>query len=426
MFYQKKTFPGIGKMKKIGYLIPEFPGQTHTFIWREISHLREWGSDVVIFATRRPDATTLARHRFAESAAKETYYLWPQSLSRHLGAIAWALFNYPKGFTQMLWLCFTLKLDAKPAWHQTLPLLLIAPILAQKAQKQNIQHLNCQSAANSAILCMMVKRLVGIPFSMVCNAHLEGWGGGMSQKISDAEFTVAVARWIFDDIMSRYPTLKPNQIILAHHGVDTEKWKPSSNILERVTEHKIDTFRIVSVGRLNPAKGHDVLIKSIKILIDEGRQLSLKIIGSGPAKDSLASLIDELAISKVVTLTGSQSEEQIMHCMSESDAFALASHHEPLGVVFMEAMAMGLPTIGTNAGGVPEIISHQEDGLLVPPNDIIALKQAIENLMDNPKLRQALSINCRTKIIDKFDSRIGAKILYDRLYVASPAVAQTS
>jgi len=320
----------------------------------------------------------------------------------------------------MLKLCFTLELDAKPVWRQTLPLLLIAPVLARKALKCDIQHLNCQSAASSAILCMLVKRLVGIPFSMVCNANLEWWGGAMSQKLSDAEFTVAVANWIFDQIRSDYPTLKPQQVIMAHHGVDTEKWKPNEDLLKHVIKGKSDTFKVITVGRLHPSKGHDILIKSVKMLVDEGRKVDLKIIGAGSAKDSLISLIEELEITDFVTLAGSLSEDQIINIMSESDAFVLASHAEPLGVVYMEAMAMGLPTIGINAGGVPEIITHQADGLLVPPQDEMALKEAIERLMDKPNLRQTLSIMGRKKVVEKFDCRVGAKTLYERLYGTSP------
>lgn len=406
---------------KIGYLTPEFPGQTHTFVWREISHLREWGVDISIFSTRQPDAITRARHEFAEKAAQETYYLWPQSLTYLLSTFIWAIFNYPSGFARMLQLCFTLKLEDKAAWRKTLLLLPMASVLAREVLRQGVSHLNCQSAANSAILCMLVKRLIGIPFSLVCNANLEWWGGGMSQKLSEAEFTVAVADWLFEQIRSEYPELKSQQVIAAHHGVDTEKWRSDRALPRHQNDRgEDDTFKIVTVGRLHSSKGHDFLIKSVKLLVNEGRKIDLKIIGSGPAKDSLASLIKELGISDSVALEGSLSEDAIIDIMLESDIFVLASHAEPLGVVYMEAMSMGIPTIGTNSGGVPEIITHHVDGLLVHPKDEIALKEAIKRLMNDPELRQTLSINGRKKVVEQFDSRIGAKMLYERLYNAAP------
>jgi glycosyltransferase involved in cell wall biosynthesis len=244
----------------------------------------------------------------------------------------------------------------------------------------------------------------------------------MSQKLSDAEFTVAVAQWIYNEIRSSYPNLRPQQLIMAHHGVDTTKWKPCIDRPERTNNLISDTFRIVSVGRLHPAKGHDILIQSVHNLLNEGRRLELTVIGAGPARDALASLIDHLSLAESVHLAGSQSEDQIIRVMSESNAFVLASHNEPLGVVYMEAMAMGLPTIGTCAGGVPEIITQNVDGLLVPPNDIYALEQAIELLMDNSNLRRELSVNGRKKVVENFDSQIGAKVLYTRLYGSPPVL----
>jgi glycosyltransferase involved in cell wall biosynthesis len=236
-------------------------------------------------------------------------------------------------------------------------------------------------------------------------------GGATFQKLSDAECTVAITDWLYDQIRSEYPTLKPQQVIMARPGVDTEKWKPREALLER----KGDTFRVVTVGCLHSSKGHDTLIKSIKLLVDEGRKINLRIIGSGSAKDSLMSLIEELEITDFLTLEGSLSEDQIISIMHESDIFVLASHAELLGVVYMESMSIGVPTIGTSAGGVPEIITHQEDGLLVPPKDEISLKEEIGHLMDDPKLRQMLSSNGRKKIVEQFDSRVGAKTVYERL-----------
>ena len=403
---------------KIGYLIPEFPGQTHTFIWREISHLREWGVQVDIISTRPPSPAVMARHNFAQAAAQETYYLWPQSPIQLLSALTWAISKNPKGVWQMLRLCFTLKLDKKPAWKRTLPLALIAPVLAREAVKRDIQHLNSQAASNSAILGMMVKRLVGIPFSMVCNANLEWWGGAMFQKLSDAEFTVAVTDWLLVQMRSDYPTLRADQAIMAHHGVDTKRWKPRQDL--DLLDSQGQSFQVITVGRLHHSKGHDVLIRSIKLLLDGGRKVNLKIVGAGPEESALKSLVQDLGLTEVVTFTGSLSEDQIIDLMHQSDAFALASDAEPLGVVYMEAMAAGIPAIGTNAGGVPEIISHREDGLLVPPQDETALAEALACLMDDPQLRQQLSQNGRRTIVERFDSRLGAATLYERLYGTPP------
>ena len=408
-------------MKKLGYLIPEFPSQTHIWMWREICHLREWGVQLDIFSTQRPSSETVAKHAFAQSAAQETCYLWPQSPLKLLSSLVWAIFRHPQGFWQLLILCFTLRLDDRPVWRTTLPLALVATSLAREAVQREIQHFHSHTCSKSAILAMMVKRLVNIPFSMTLNANIEWWGGAMGQKFADADFTIAITEWLLAQIWSDYPELSKDKALLGRIGVDTLKWQPPEKTL---TSHD-KPFKVITVGRLHSSKGHDFLIRSIKLLIDQGRQIQLTIVGAGPEEQLLKSLVQELGLSNVVQFTGSLSEDQIIDLMHQSDAFVLASHAEPLGVVYMEAMAIGVPTIGTHAGGVSEIISHKQNGLLVPPKDEVALQQTLELLIDDPELQQQLSHNGRQSIVERFDSRLGAATLYERLYGVSPSKLST-
>ncbi|MEL6603991.1 MAG: glycosyltransferase family 4 protein [Cyanobacteria bacterium J06614_10] len=415
---------------KIGYLIPEFPGQTHIWMWREIIHMREWGAEIDIFSTREPDAKTRAKHAFAQAASEKTYYLWPQPSLKLIRDIAWAIARHPSGFIDMLKLCFTLDLKKQPAWKETLPLALLTPALAKEALSRNIQHFHVHSCSRSAVLAMMVKRLVGIPFSMTLNAKIEGWGGAMEQKFLDAAFTISITDWLLAQMRADYQQLDDDKALLGRIGVDTTKWYPA----ETLPNPEEGGFRLITVGRLHPCKGHDVLIKTVKRILDSGRDITLKIVGSGPIERELKALVKTLGLTEHVTFTGSLSEDQIIALMHQSHAFALASHAEALGVVYMEAMSMGVPTIGTNAGGVTEIISDQQDGLLVPPRDEVALQAAIERVMDDPELRKQLSQNGRKSIVERFDSRIGAATLYQKLYgeypnaegVAVPAEKKTA
>ncbi|HAC65691.1 MAG TPA: hypothetical protein DCF68_19705 [Cyanothece sp. UBA12306] len=397
---------------KIGYLIPEFPSQTHIWMWREICHLREWGCQLQIFSTKQPPSAIQARHAFAKSAQEETCYLWPQSVYYLLTTLLWVLFTRPLGLIKSISLAFTLNVNQRPKWRYTLPLVIPACILARQALKQNIEHLHSHSCANSAILAMMLKRLTGIPYSLTLNANIEWWGGAMEEKMADAQFTIAITQWLLNQIKQDYPHLKPEQAILGRIGVDTIKWKPENKSIKKEGE----VFQIITVGRLHASKGHDVLIRAIKRLINANHLVQLTIVGAGDETESLQSLVNELDLSGVVKFTGSLSEDEIIELMKQSDAFVLASHAEPLGVVYMEAMAMGVPTIGTNAGGVPEIILPGEDGLLVPPNDEITLAKEIEKLLNNPDEQQKLGHNGRQKIVNKFDSRFGAATLYQRFF----------
>jgi glycosyltransferase involved in cell wall biosynthesis len=401
----------------IGYLVPEFPGQTNIWIWREIVHMREWGVDIRLFSTRPPDRDSAARHAFAEDAGNETTYLWPRSLGSILGSVAWAVFTRPRRLMRAAALPLAFRSMPLRERLTTIPLLGAACIFARDALEQGIRHVHLHSAGRSAVLAMMMRRLAGIPYSMTLNADIEGWGGGMASKFGDAEFTVGITERLCSQVRSGYPDLSPSQLLLGRIGVDTRRW-------EQGKPHTAgETFELVTVARLNAAKGHDVTMRAVVRLRRSGRNLRLALVGAGPEQSALEDLRTQLQLDDVVELAGSLSEDDVIRRLRRADAFVLASRSEPLGVAYMEAMALGLPTIGTDAGGVGEIITDGHDGLLVPPEDDDRLAAAIARLQDDPELRKRLGRNARQTIVDQFDSRIGAATLYERLFGVAPADA---
>jgi glycosyltransferase involved in cell wall biosynthesis len=400
---------------RIGYLIPEFPGQTHIWMWREIVHLREWAVDVRIFSTRRPPQRDRARHAFAADAEAQTTYLWPPRTRRAIASILWALFTRPLRLFRCAKVAFSLPVNDAPRWGM-LPLVVPACILAREVKRNRVEHLHAHTAARGAILCVLVRVLTATPFSITLNANIEWWGGAMREKFEAADFTIAITQWLLDQMRREFPSLRPEQALLGRIGVDTRRWKPR----EATTTPNGAVPRILTLARLHRSKGHEVLIRAVAKLQDQGVNVSLRLAGDGPERESLEKLVAELKLSKGVSFAGSISEEQAQKEMNEADVFVLASHAEPLGVAYMEAMAAGVPTIGTNAGGVPEIIADGTDGLLVPPKDPAALSSAIRRLIDDEALRRRLASAGRRKIEQQFDSRLGAAVLYKRLTGKAP------
>jgi len=399
---------------KIGYLIPEFPGQTHTWIWREITWMRRWGVEVTLFSTRRPGDRDRARHAFAAQAAEETNYLWPADARTLAESLAWAMAKHPAGLARCVALAMTLPV---PKRASVLALVPAAAILARTMARQGLTHLHAHSCAGSAVLGMMVKRLAGIPFSLTLNANIEWWGGAMAEKFGDAAFTIAITEWLLDQMKRDFPTLRANQACLGRIGVDTARW------LQPESRPPSTAGRVITVGRLHASKGHDVLLGAIKLLVDSGRKVSLTMIGAGPDRDALEAQAVRDGLGAHVTFAGSLSEDQILAQLRVADIFALASHAEPLGVVYMEAMSTGLATVGTSAGGVGEIITKDLDGLLVPPGDARALAEALGKLLDDPALRARLGAAGRKTIERRFDARFGAATLYERIFGQAPPAA---
>jgi len=140
-----------------------------------------------------------------------------------------------------------------------------------------------------------------------------------------------------------------------------------------------DYFTMVSIGGLIPRKGMDLLIQQFAAFNRKIINSKLIIFGEGPERKALEQLIEELKVSEHVKLMGLRSREEIAPILSNSDVFVLTSKNETFGVVYIEALACGVPVIATTCGG-PEGFVHDGNGLLIPVDDEKALLEAMNTM----------------------------------------------
>jgi glycosyltransferase involved in cell wall biosynthesis len=136
-----------------------------------------------------------------------------------------------------------------------------------------------------------------------------------------------------------------------------------------------DGFKIVTVGRLTPAKNYQALLRSVAAALPQVPDLQLWIVGDGHEAASLKSLVAELGIEPSVHFFGEQAA--VGDWLSRADVFVLSSVSEGLPISILEAMAAGLPAIVTDVGGMPEVLSLSGAGKVVPPGKVDLLAQAI-------------------------------------------------
>jgi len=185
--------------------------------------------------------------------------------------------------------------------------------------------------------------------------------------------------------------------------------------------------RLVSCGRLNPIKGHQELIEAVGLLRKSGFEIQLNICGEDEQGGDgyhlkLQEQIDAAGLAEQVTLLGAVSEDRVQNELETSDVFVLASHHEPLGVAIMEAMAMSLPVLTTDAGGVPELVDHGRDGLLVKPKDPKLLADTLTTILRDPELACALAAAGRAKIQRSFHAGVSAQAIAEHMAGEVPGV----
>ncbi len=143
--------------------------------------------------------------------------------------------------------------------------------------------------------------------------------------------------------------------------------------------HVSDTTRLVlNVARLEDFKGHDVLLKAWQGCLLTCSEAQLWIVGTGSLQTYLENMVIKLGLQKNVRFFGFLPQQDVHQMMGAVDVFVLPSREEPFGIVLLEAMAQGLPVVASNIGGIPEVVPENEDVQLVLPDDINALKKAVQ------------------------------------------------
>jgi glycosyltransferase involved in cell wall biosynthesis len=176
-------------------------------------------------------------------------------------------------------------------------------------------------------------------------------------------------------------TLPELDYTVIPNGVDLQRFHPPASRRAR----RSGPVRCIAVARLVERKGVADLIRAIGSL--ERGSYELEIVGTGPDEHLLRELVASLRLDGLVKFSGSLDRATVARRYRDADLFTLASVEEAFGNVFAEAMASGLPIVGSAVGGIPDLVQHCRNGLLVPPRDPFSLAAAIRHLGENPALR---------------------------------------
>ncbi|WP_107855139.1 glycosyltransferase [Neisseria weaveri] len=248
---------------------------------------------------------------------------------------------------------------------------------------------------HAGILAHQIHQQTGIPF--VLTEHSSTYARNMIQ-----DWQWPAMQGAAEQCASRIAVSKHFCELLenAYKGL---KWKYIPNILPPASMRPLDTankpknehFTFCSVAHLNYNKGYDILLPAFAQALKTHPDLKLRIGGTGFAEADLRKLTQELNIQHAVSFLGGLTNDQVLKLMYESNAFVLASRNETFGVVFIEALSQGLPVIATRCGG-PSSIVTENNGLLVPTENIEELSRAIITLYENKHRypAEALRENC--------------------------------
>lgn len=203
-----------------------------------------------------------------------------------------------------------------------------------------------------------------------------------------ADRVVAVCESLGQLALCTWPDLRYG---VVPNGVDLKLFHPADPDTRRPSKR----IRCLAVARLIERKGLGDLIRAMALL-ERGR-FELEIVGGGADEGVLRDLAAQLGVAEDVRFLGPLPRAEVAERYREADLFTLPSSAEAFGNVFAEALASGLPIVGSATGGIPDLVEHGSNGLLVPPGDVHALAAGIRYLADDPDLRTEMTLRNRAK-----------------------------
>ena len=371
-----------------------------TFIVREILALRRMNFHIDVASINAPDRPRdqLTADEIAE--ADRTYYIKPRGvpggISAHCEALLRQFPGYCRGAAMMLRLSRT---DLK-RFIMNLMYFTEALMVGNWMKRRGQRHVHAHLGQQAATVGMYVHSVFGFGLSFTLHGPEEFYEAReqyLTEKIAASDFVVCISSFARSQLMKFSPYEHWGKLVVSRLGVDPQVFGPRS------VRERADTFEILCVGRLTPAKGQHILIDAIRSLVDQGRRVRLRIIGAGPDGPSLKKSAADLCDSEVVIFEGAVNQDRIRDFYAAADVFCLPSFAEGIPVALMEAMAMEIPCVSTQIAGIPELIRNGMDGLLVAASDVEGLSEALARLMDEPALRERLGRNGRTRVLQHYN-----------------------
>ncbi|MDB9528197.1 glycosyltransferase family 4 protein [Oscillatoria sp. CS-180] len=382
---------------KIAYLTGEYPRATDTFIQREVSNLRKHGMAVETFSIRKPSEEHLVGAEQKAERAR-THYLLPLNPLFLIWCHLICALRSPRNYWQGIKLAWQTSQPGFKGGLFQLFYFLEAVVLAHKLRQQDISHLHNHIANSSCTVAMLAAKIGGGTFSFTMHGpHIffEPHRWRLDEKIRQASFVSCISHFCRSQGMLFVSPDHWSKLRIIHCGVEPDLFQPK--------QHEGQGNHLLYVGRLAAMKGLPVLFEAMDKLKDQLPDLKLTVVGDGGERSDIEAIAQELDLSDRIDFVGYKSQTEVREYLQTADIFVLPSFAEGVPVVLMEAMAAGVPVLTTRIAGVPELVTHNESGWLVPPGDTVALADGLKMLVNDAALRNQFGKAGHDKVVAEFN-----------------------
>src|ERR1051326_8840747 len=412
----------------IAYVLKGYPRLTDTFITSEVYRMEQQGLRLRVFVIK-PCTEPVPSDLLDRIAAKPVYMPETTSmkgssffkrrsdnLKHFLPSLRRVIRKNPAGVLRAVVAALAQATRARKgfwSWprkvyaKEFLQGVMLADMLEQAGDVSHIHGHYCHGATTVTWFASMMTRL---PFSFTAHAkdiYLPSLNpAGLLRRKMDAARFVITCTDANRDYLENLGSSTPVHCI--YHGLNAE----FCNIMKEQPAARATNghFRVLGVGRLIPKKGFDVLVRACAILHQKRVPFEAVIVAEGGEHEpEIRRLITQNALESNVFLPGPMSQSQLFDQYRKASAFCLPCRvlengdRDGIPNVLMEAMAVGVPVVSTPISGIPELIHHGVNGLLVPSEDPCRLADAFLSLIRDSRLAENLSRNAQETIEARFD-----------------------
>jgi glycosyltransferase involved in cell wall biosynthesis len=399
----------------LGMILKGYPRISETFISNEILLLERLGFKIHIFSMRQPRENFC--HETVKKIRAKVDYL-PETLLKPLPKFLYHNMQLAKKQPRLYSEAFRKALVRfrRTRKSATLKHLFQAGYLVNKfLPASGVKHFHAHFAHSPTSVAMFASFLSGIPFSFTAHAKdiYTSDRRQLREKIGLARFVVTCTEYNRKHLKQvsrgdRFAITTPIHGI--YHGIDMELFSSNAD-QNKKKQTPTPPFQLMTVARMTSKKGLPTVYNALRILKTKGLSFHHTLIGDGDEQHKILSLIKSLGLETVSQWLGTRPHKTVLEQYRKADLFVLGSEiaengdRDGIPNVFVESMAMGVPVVGTNISAIPELIRHEETGLLVPPGNPEALANAILRLLQDENLRNRIIVAAREKVTTCFDNR---------------------
>jgi glycosyltransferase involved in cell wall biosynthesis len=424
---------------RLAYVLKAYPRASEPFILSEIQRLEELGLALRLFATKPAEANdSVPRHPVVDRIRARPEFLTPTAsvsegsllpwLRAH-GPLFWPAWRrvalrHPAGMLRAL-ATLGLELDrsrrrpsASIKRSYVREFLHAVELVDRLRTTPSVRHLHAHYAHGATTVAWFAACLTGMTFSFTGHAKdiyavTSNTEGALRRKLDSAHFAVTCTA----ANQKMLQTVAPSATIhCCYHGLNADFSRLLR--LRPPPERQTGRFRILAVGRLVRKKGFDVLVEAAALLRREAVGCEIVIIGSdGDHAQEIRRLIADRGLTDCVSLSGPQDQAGLFDEYHRAHVFCLPCRvlqdgdRDGIPNVLMEAMACGTPVVTTDVSGIPELVHHEVNGFLVPPDNPRALAAALARAQADPSLMSRMSRAARTTVREGFDGEYQARRL---------------